>query len=127
MNNLIGRRGMRTNQATSGRFGCAGCAGCAVPLIGIVFLAAGIYLVMDTLKFLPGTVTAQGMITHCSYDESSDTANSCSPTIRFKTKSGQSIAISSSVSSNTCSEGQIVQVRYHPNTPQDGRLDSFNT
>jgi len=98
-----------------------GCSGCFGSLIGLIFLAVGIYLIKDTWNFLPGTVTAQGTIIHCAYDDQ----NSCSPTIQFKTASGQSITIGSSISSGSFYVGKMVQIRYHPKTPQDGRMYSF--
>lgn len=117
MINFVGRPGgMRRN---------SGCGGCLVPLVGLVFLVIGIFLIKDTLQFLPGTVTAQGTIIHCSYDDAQSTA--CAPTVRFMAKSGQSIAINPSFSSSSFYEGQSVQIRYHPNTPQDGRIDSFTS
>jgi len=123
---------MRTNRrAASGCSGCSGCASYLVRLIiGLIFLFFGIFLVKDTLQFMPGTVTAQGTITHCSYnDNTSHTSDapssSCSPTVSFITKSGQPITINSSYGSSSFYEGQQVQVRYHPNTPQDGRIDTF--
>ncbi len=130
MYNLAGRRNGMNPQA-NGRTGCFGCSGCIVPIVGLIFLVIGIYMLKDTLNFLPGTATAQGTITHCTYsnDDSSDNLNqslsTCSPTVQFKTKSGQSITIGSSVSSSSFYQGQVVQVRYHPKTPYDGRIDSF--
>ncbi len=89
-------------------------------------MGIGLFLLKDVLGFMPGTITAQGTIIHCSYNKSSDSvASSCSPTIQFKTQSGQSITIGSSVSSSDFYEGKEVQVRYHAKTPQDGRIASF--
>src|SRR5438045_2521464 len=112
MINFTGRRNPRMNRENSG------CSGCIMPLFGLVFLIVGIYLLKDTLNFMPGTVTAQGTITHCSYDESSDNGHTCNPTIQFKTQSGQTITIGSSSSSTSFYEGKVVQVRYHVKTPQ---------
>lgn len=114
MVNFNGRRNRRIWVNT-------GCSGCIGSLFGLVFLVIGFYLVKDVLNFLPGTITAQGTIIHCSYDDN----NNCSPTIQFKTASGQSITIYSSGSSSSFYEGKIVQVRYHAKTPHDGRIYSF--
>jgi hypothetical protein len=97
------------------------CSGCIGSLVGLFFLVIGIYLIRDTLNFLPGTVTAQGTIIQCSYDDQ----HNCSPVIQFKTASGQSITIGSSETSSSFYVGKTVQVRYHPKTPQDGRMFSF--
>jgi hypothetical protein len=102
-----------------------GCFGCLVPLAGLLFLTIGIYLTVGTLQFLPGTLTAQGTIIHCSYDDpSGGVTNTCGPTVRFTTASGQSITINASFGSSSFHEGQTVQIRYHKNTPYDGRIDS---
>lgn len=104
-----------------------GCSGCIGSLIGLIFMVLGFYLLKDTLDFLPGTVTAQGTIIHCSYGNSDDDGGStCNPRIRFKTGSGQSVTIGSSLSSSSFYVGKMVQVKYHPKTPQDGRIDSFS-
>lgn len=113
----IGRRGSRNRPVTNG---------CLLAVFGLVFLGVGYFLLMDTLKFLPGTLSAQGVITSCRYDRDSDGSSSgCRPTIRFQTQSGQSISIVSSVSSDLFHARDIVAVRYHPETPEDGRPDTF--
>jgi hypothetical protein len=113
----IGRRGSRNHPITNG---------CLLAIFGLVFLGVGYFLLMDTLKFLPGTLSAQGIITRCSYDRDSDGRSSgCRPTIRFQTQSGQSVSIVSSVSSAFFHVRDTVAVRYHPDTPEDGRPDTF--
>ncbi|MBV9713542.1 MAG: DUF3592 domain-containing protein [Ktedonobacteraceae bacterium] len=100
--------------------------GCTLAFVGLIFLVGGLFFLMDTLKFLPGTLSAQGTITHCTYGTDSEgNSNGCSPTVSFKTRSGQSISFFSSTSSSTFHEGDSVPVRYHPNNPQDGRIDAF--
>ncbi|WP_126599978.1 DUF3592 domain-containing protein [Dictyobacter aurantiacus] len=98
-----------------------GDSGCFVLLFGLIFLAVGIYLVRDTITFLPGTITAQGTIINCVYGDG-DASNSCSPTVRFRTQRGQTITIDSTSSDSAWHKGLQVQVRYHPATPQDGRI-----
>jgi hypothetical protein len=105
-------RGVRVN---------TGCSGCIGSLVGLLFLVIGIYLIKDTVEFLPGAITAQGTIIHCSYDED----HNCHPTVKFQTATGQSITIGSSESASSYYEGKTVEVRYHPETPQDGRMFSL--
>ncbi len=114
MRNFSGRRG-RGVRVNTGYSGCIG------SLFGLFFLVIGLSLIKDTVAFLPGTITAQGTIIHCSYDDD----HNCHPTIRFQTQTGQSITIGSSESASTYYEGKSVEVRYHPETPQDGRMLSL--
>jgi hypothetical protein len=124
LENLTARRATRINQPTSDV--PDGCAGCWVPILGLIFLAIGIYLLKDILNFLPGTVTTQGTIIHCSYKSGGRMMKHvCKPTIQFITQAGQSITVGSFESSSSYYEGMVVQVRYHPNTPHDGRIYSF--
>src|SRR5437763_15722093 len=115
MIHFVGRRN-RENCKALGYF---------VTIFGLVFLGIGLFLLKDVLSFMPGTITAQGTIIHCSYDESSDNASNCSPTVRFTTQSGQSITIGSADSCSSLYEGKEVQVRYNPETPHEIRIDSF--
>jgi len=92
-------------------------AGCIMLIFGGFFLRPGFSFVMSTLNFQRGAVSAEGTIIRC--------AGSCTPTVRFRTQSGQSITISSDQTDSSYYVGKLVQVKYHPKTPQDGRLDSF--
>lgn len=103
-------------------------SGCVAVFVGLIFMAVSFYLIKNTLTFLPGTLTAQGTIINCTYDnngEGEGGGGNCTPTTRFVTQSGQSITIGSSVSASSFHAGDSVSVRYHPKTPQDGRIDSF--
>ncbi len=101
-----------------------GASGCIVPIVGLLFLVVGVFIARDTLNFLPGTATAQGVITECHFDDSEDNSG-CSPDVHFRTQDGQLISFRSSDSSSTFHQGDAVSVRYHPATPQDGRIDNF--
>lgn len=106
-------------------------AGCGTFICGCIFLLFGILFVRDTLSFLPGTLTTSGVITHCDYNNNNDTSDaitgssSCTPTVKFQTKSGQTISFISSESAAWFHQNDTVTVRYHPQTPNDGRIDSF--
>ncbi|WP_220209804.1 DUF3592 domain-containing protein [Reticulibacter mediterranei] len=117
MFNSIVRRRVSNNPITNG---------CLLAIFGLVFLGVGYFLLMDTLKFLPGTLSAQGVITNCSYDRDRNGSSSgCRPTIRFQTQSGQSISVAPSESSSFFHVRDTIAVRYHPETPEDGRTDTF--
>jgi hypothetical protein len=117
MFNSIGRSRTSNNPITNG---------CLLAIFGLVALGFGYFLLMDTLKFLPGTLSAQGVITKCRYGRDKDgNATGCRPTIRFTTQSGQSITIAPSESSSFFHVRDTIAVRYHPETPEDGRTDTF--
>ena len=102
-----------------------GC-GCIAPLIGLLFIVVGIFIARDTLNFLPGTLSAQGVITECHIVTSdNENGSSCNPDVRFQTQDGRTISFRSSSSSSSYHTGDAVTVRYHAATPQDGRIDSF--
>jgi hypothetical protein len=99
-------------------------AGCAAIILGLLFMAIAFFSIRDTLTFLPGTLTAQGTIISCNYDADN---GACSPTIHFVTQSGQSITVASGIGSSSFHQGESVSVKYHPDVPYDGRIDSFTT
>jgi len=99
-------------------------SGCIVPIVGLVFIAVGIFLARDTLNFLPSTISAQGLITECHFDNTEDNSG-CSPDVRFSAQDGQLINFRSSTSASFFHKGDAVTVRYHSATPQDGRIDSL--
>ncbi len=99
-------------------------SGCIIPIVGLLFLVVGVFIARDTLNFLPGTTTAQGVITQCHFDDTENNSG-CSPDVHFRTQEGQLISFRSSTSSSTFHQGDAVTVRYHPATPQDGRIDSL--
>jgi Protein of unknown function (DUF3592) len=101
--------------------------GCIAALVGIIALAIGFFLLLDTLRFLPGTVSANGTIVSCKMVRDSSGSTSCEPTVSFATQAGQPLTFSSSFGSSSYSEGETVTVRYHPTNPQDARIDSWVT
>lgn len=92
--------------------------------IGLIIIAIGVFIEWDTLRFLPGTVSTMGIISYCY-----KTGNSlyretyCYPTVSFQTLAGQEVTFESGVGSSEYYEGKTVTVKYHPNNPQDARLD----
>ena len=100
--------------------------GCIAALVGIIAVAIGFFLLLDTLRFLPGTVSANGTIVSCKMVSDSG-STSCEPTVSFATQAEQPVTFSSSFGSSTFSEGETVTVRYHPTNPQDARIHSWET
>lgn len=109
-------------------------------LSSLIWLAVGGLFTLDTMRFLPGTLSANGTIIHCDYSIVVQHVNSnvhvnnnngqsytCDPTVSFATQSGQRVTITTSSSSSTYHAGDAVSVRYHPNDPQDARIDDFFT
>lgn len=109
-------------------------------VVGYVFTVVSLLMVVFALVslcmflfFLPGSATTTGTITHCTMQtiEQTDsrghpdgTTEVCQPTVRFTTQAGQQITFTSANGSDY-HVGGTLPVRYHPNTPQDARLDDF--
>ena len=99
-------------------------SGCLLTCIGMIILAIGVFLYWNTLTFLPGTVSTTGTITSCEMvSDSISHGSDCEPTISFQTQAGQHITFKSPVGSGSYVEGEEVTVLYHPNNPQDARLN----
>ena len=112
-------------------------------VVGYVFTVVSILMVVFALVFLclvvlflPGSVTATSTITHCTMQtvEQTDsrghpngTTEVCLPTVRFTTQAGRQITFTPANSSDAYHVGDTLPVRYHPNTPQDARLDDFGS
>lgn len=98
--------------------------GCLIAFVGLIFIATGACIQWDTLRFLPGTVSTTGTIAYCDMVENpSSHGTDCYPRVSFQTQAGQQIIFESNVGSNGYYEGEGVTVKYHPNNPQDARLD----
>jgi hypothetical protein len=111
--------GAKTNIVIGPRAG-----GCLLVVIGLIIVAVGALVEWNTLSFLPGTVSTTGTILSC--DMISNPSNGgvdCAPVVQFQTQTGQSITFKSSVGSSGYFVGDGVTVLYHPNHPQDARLD----
>jgi hypothetical protein len=90
----------------------------------MIIVATGVFLEWDTLRFLPGTVSTTGTIISCEMvPNPKNRTDPCYPTVSFQTQAGQQIRFKSSVGSSSYVEGEAVTVKYHPNNPQDARLD----
>jgi hypothetical protein len=94
--------------------------------IGWIFVGSGalcmvlaILWMINTLWFLPGTISTTGTIISCT---GAAYEISCQSTIRFKTQAGQLITFTDGTSPNS-TEGSAVTVVYHPDHPQDARID----
>ena len=93
--------------------------------LSIVWLGIGGFFTAQSLLFFPGTFSAPGTVTSCQFYDDDQV---CYPTISFVTKSGQKIMVTiSSSGSSTYHVGDTLPVRYHPNAPQDARLDDSLT
>jgi hypothetical protein len=98
--------------------------GCLAVVIGLIILAVGALVEWNMLSFLPGTVSTTGTILSCDMASNPDNGGTdCFPTVQFQTQAGQSITFKSSAGSEGYYVGAGVTVLYHPNHPQDARLD----
>jgi len=96
-------------------------------------LFIGLFVVADhleTLQFLRGSLSTQGTIIQCNTESVSGLNGSRNdavfPVVRFQTQIGQRITFEASESDGSCLEGNTVTVRYHPNNPEDARLNASN-
>lgn len=111
--------GAKTNIVIGPRAG-----GCFLVVIGLIIVAVGTLIEWNTLNFLPGTVSTTGTILSCAMvSNPNNGGTACEPTVQFQTQTGQSITFKSSVGSDGYYAGDGVTVLYHPNHPQDARLD----
>jgi hypothetical protein len=96
-------------------------------LVGIVPMAIGVFIQWNTLTFLPGTVSTTGTVIRCDTETTINSQGQHTylfPVVSFQTQSGQHITFEASESDGSCFEGNTATVRYHPNDPQDARLNS---
>ena len=95
-----------------------------VVFISIAVLIVGGFFIVSRIVFLLGTLSADGTIVSCQYDQSDD-GETCQPTVSFVAQSGQKITFVEPSSSDSYQKGDTLQVRYHPGTPQDASVDDF--
>ncbi len=98
----------------------ASIGGCCFVLFGMLFALIAISILIDQAVFRFGTVSANGTIVSCDVDEKGDYF----VTIRLTTQKDQQITFQSSDNSSSCHDGEVVPVKYHPNDPQDARVDN---
>lgn len=95
--------------------------------LGAIFSIIGFFLGLQTLAFLPGSISAQGQIVRCNMVSDADGSTTCQPTIRFVAQSGQTITFTASDSSDDYVQGNAVSVIYHAGNPVDARINSLAT
>ncbi|HEY7349635.1 MAG TPA: DUF3592 domain-containing protein [Ktedonobacterales bacterium] len=94
--------------------------------LSLIPLGVGLFFLVDTLQFLSrATGAATGSIVSCPRPKSSSSA--CTPTVVFKTASGETITFTDSVNSSGFAVGQQQPIAYDPDHPQDARIASFLT
>lgn len=103
-----------------------GCLGPVFLVVGLIFALVGLFLGLDALRFLPGTVSTSGTIVHCNEVTDSEGSTSCQPTVRFQTQTGQTITFISSFGSDY-KQGDAVTVAYHSVNPHDARISDFGS
>src|SRR6187551_2989986 len=95
-------------------------------LLGVIVCSVGLGMQWDTVTFLAGSSSTTGTILRCdvtTIHALGHPTDAYTSVITFQTQTGQTITFEAS-SNSTCEAGDSVAVRYHPNNPQDARLDS---
>lgn len=94
-------------------------------VIILIFAAAilGIGELWNEIEFLPGTATANGRADFCQ-EVHTYKRSYCEATVSFETQAGRSIVFREAV--NSVKEGDAVVVRYHPDNPEDARIDHLS-
>jgi hypothetical protein len=99
--------------------------GALLTLFGLLFAVIGIFIQWNTLMFLPGTVSTTAVILSCGIPPGINASGEeCQPTFQFQTRTGRSMTIKDMGASTSWFEGETVTVAYHPNDPQDARIDA---
>jgi hypothetical protein len=94
--------------------------------IGAIMLAGTFYLYQNQQDFLKKANTVQGTVIELVANRS-DNSTTYTPVVAFKTKKGEEITYTSSVSSNppSYSEGETVEILYDPADPKDASINGF--
>ncbi|WP_415903900.1 DUF3592 domain-containing protein [Neptuniibacter sp. QD48_55] len=97
-------------------------------LIGLGLLILAFVLFTNTKSFLETAVTAEGTVIELRASRSSDSLT-YHPVVSFVTNEGQQVTFSSSAGSNppSYSQGEVVEVLYQANSPQDAKINGFFT
>ncbi|PBJ09034.1 DUF3592 domain-containing protein [Flavobacterium sp. ACN6] len=97
-------------------------------IIGAALLTGAFFLYQNKSAFLEKAVSVQGTVIEM-VAKRSDNSTTYSPVISFKTKSGQEITFSSSISSNppSYSVNETVEVLYNPADPKEANINTFSS
>lgn len=99
-------------------------------IVGAFLLAFAIWLASDSIKFLYGSLHAEGVVVELVEKSGKDNDNNHMmlwyPVVEFTAQSNQTIRFESRLGSNPSmySKGQSVDVVYQPAKPQDARINS---
>lgn len=104
------------------RIGAPVLAAALFMVMGLLFFGIGLFVVIDTQHFLQrATAATTAVVVECDRTEK----GACTPTLQFKTPSGETITVTSSVSSTAFEVGQQMPVVYDPHHPQEARMSSW--
>ena len=99
-----------------------------IPLvIGLAFLAFGLFSITDTLSSLVSrTIKTEGTVVGVKWKTVSlEHSDQAFPIVRFVTESGRTIEFTSNTGGGGHREGESVPVRYDPADPTDAKIDEF--
>lgn len=96
-------------------------------LFGVVFGCIGLAVQWNTVMFFPGSISTTGTVIRCDMRTMINQGHSVTesvPVVSFQTQTGQHLTFEAAGGGSSCFEGDTVTVRYHPNDPQNARLNS---
>ncbi len=111
-------------------------------LMGVIFLAVGVGIGIDSLRFRADSVVTTGTVVDVEQSESCHEERdrddpdygreTCStvyqPTVTFRTESGREVTFQSNVGTSRQPEiGSKIPVRYRPDSPESARVDEAAT
>jgi len=96
-------------------------------LVGLLLVAIGGFLLIRTRIFISKAQEVKGTVIRMVYSHSSEGGGGYSPVYQFRTLTGQTIEVADNLSSNPpmFREGQIVDVLYDPENPNNARIKKW--
>lgn len=95
-------------------------------VIGLGMLVGSFFMYSNTKEFVDDAIEAEGIVIELVRSKSSDSVT-YRPIIEFRTKDGNAVEFTSSVSSNppSYSQGETVEVLYQEGTPEKAKIKGF--
>lgn len=89
----------------------------------LIFFVIGFFSVWRDVKFLiADSASTNGKVISCQIERDPKGRTYCEATISFDTQSGQYITFKAPAGNSN--EGDMIAVLYHPNHPEDARIDT---
>lgn len=100
--------------------------GIVFPLVGLLLAAIALFIFVRTRLFIGRSQEVKGTVVRMVYSSGSD-GGGYAPIFRFKTIEGTMIEVGDNLHSNPPQfrEGQVVDVLYDPQNPQNARIKKW--